>query len=129
MEVVAGHFARLEFASSGELTFSFPRELSNLARLVVKRFERRLVSHAQREPNVPNTDNRSLLTDQQRYGCVDQGDGGCDADESSDSLIYRDPKSFDYTQFDDMSDLDMENWSALLPSFSSNSVMDLDWMS
>ena len=35
MEVVVGHFSRLEYASGGEVSITFPREATNIARSLV----------------------------------------------------------------------------------------------
>lgn len=45
MDIVVGHFARLEFATSGQLAFPFVRELSRLARKAVKKAQLRTQSH------------------------------------------------------------------------------------
>ena len=37
MEVIVGQFRRLEFASSGQMSFSFAREIAGLARTAVKK--------------------------------------------------------------------------------------------
>ena len=128
MDVVAGHFARLEFASSGELSFSFGRELSKLARMAVSKSQQALVSNNQRETNVSNVDGGNLPATQQNYYNLEQGNGSYDGPERSDSSAYQDQEPSAYAQFEDidMSDFDMENWSALLPSFSPGGIMNIN---
>ncbi|CZR52471.1 uncharacterized protein PAC_02348 [Phialocephala subalpina] len=131
MDVVAGHFARLEFASSGDFTFSLGRELSKLARMAVSKSQQAHVSNNQRETNVSNVDGSYLPADQRNYCNSDQGNGSYDETERSNSSNYQNPESFDYAQFDDidMSDFDMENWSALLPSFSPGGIVNMNGVS
>ncbi|PVH76694.1 hypothetical protein DL98DRAFT_464707 [Cadophora sp. DSE1049] len=128
MDVVAGHFARLEFASAGELSFSFGRDLSRLARMAVSKSQQALVSNNQREKNVSNAGGGNLPATQQNYCNLEQGNGSCDGPEPSNLSTYQDQELFTYAEFEniDMSDFDMENWSALLPSFSPGGIMDMN---
>ncbi|KAL5314332.1 hypothetical protein ACEPPN_018758 [Leptodophora sp. 'Broadleaf-Isolate-01'] len=129
MDVVAGHFARLEFESFGELSFSFGRDLARLARMAVSKSQQALVNN-QREMNVSNADGGgNLPAAQQNYCNLEQGNGSHDGPgERVGSSACQDEDLFAYEQFDniDMSDFDMENWSALLPSFSPGGVMNMN---
>jgi hypothetical protein len=80
MDVIGGHFARLEFASSGELAFPFARELSNLARLAVKKSQQERLSEKRqdsaeigKEANIFNLDGGYFTYDQRSCLVSEQG--------------------------------------------------------
>lgn len=51
LDVVAGHLARLEFASGGKITFSFAREVSRISREAIRNAEmQRKVQKTQANP-------------------------------------------------------------------------------
>ncbi|TVY34894.1 putative transcriptional regulatory protein [Lachnellula occidentalis] len=129
MEVVAGHFARLEFASSGELSFSFARELSSLARLAVKKAQQKLLlSGTSKDADVQNTDNNYRSYDQQQNSMNSHEIGTSGSDHLSQPANNQKADSFAYLDSMTWGEFDVENWSALLPSFSPDEMMDLDGM-
>ncbi|KAH8812891.1 fungal-specific transcription factor domain-containing protein [Xylogone sp. PMI_703] len=103
MDVMAGHFARMEFASSGHISISIARELSNLARLAIKRASQNLLSTNERE-SAPILIDPNLM----QYNQMP-------------------PEAVEYNLENiDMSDFDLENWSALLPSFTPGDMIDFN---
>ncbi|TVY54622.1 putative transcriptional regulatory protein [Lachnellula cervina] len=128
IDVVAGHFARLEFASSGELTFSFARELSGLARLAVKKAQQKSLSESNKDADAVNTASNYRSYDQQRNLINSNESDITGSDLLSQSANNQKADSFD---LDNMTwgEFDVENWSALLPSFSPDEMMDLNGMS
>jgi hypothetical protein len=123
MDMAAGHFARLEFASFGQLSFSFAREISSLARLAVRKATKSTSAETADTTDATSTPTRHLLQYEPQ------------ADPMNDIIPYpqasrQDADSFEYAQMDvfEMSDFDMENWSALLPSFSPGELMNLNEM-
>lgn len=121
LEVGAGHFARLEFASSGELSFSFGREISSLARLAVKRAQQKLLSSNSKELAPFNDADRVIPYQHILPNSHAELDSGIlDVTEFSQNTSSQKADSFSYAQLDsfELGEFDMENWSALLPSFS-----------
>ncbi|TVY30806.1 putative transcriptional regulatory protein [Lachnellula hyalina] len=128
MEVVAGHFARLEFASSGELTFSFARELSRLARLAVKKAQQKLDSESSKDVDIVNTESNYRFFDQPQNLMKSPENGMSGRDLLSHSSNNQNAGSFAYLDNMTWGEFDVENWSALLPSFSPDEMMDLNGM-
>lgn len=102
---MSGHFARMDFASSGQLSFSIARDLSGLARMTVK--------HAQQ--TLQNTDDRGSSTI-----TVDQGYVRLPYEQMP-------PDAFDFGADNmDTGHFNLEDWSTLLPSFSPDGMMNFD---
>jgi hypothetical protein len=89
LDVVSGHLARIEFASSGQLSFSVARDLSGLARVATKRAKQNMLNENERQDSIIVADPayEEMPTDDFDYGL--------------DSI--------------NMNDFDMEDWSTLLP--------------
>lgn len=128
MDMIAGHFARLEFASSGQLVFSFAREVSTLARQAIKNAQQKKVD-GERATNVTLASAQNILQYDQQ--CLENT-------ELPPSILHdllplpqfsdQDIESFNYSQINNfgIDDFDMENWSALVPSFSPGELLDMN---
>lgn len=127
MDMVAGHFARLEFASSGQLAFSFGREISTLARLAVKNAQQKKTSPKDLMESAQSSNNTRHLLQYEPQTSV-----GSSLNDiiPLPQMSHLETDSFAYSQLDnfDITDFDMENWSALLPSFSPGEMMNLNSM-
>ena len=101
MDVMSGHLARMEFASSGQIGISIARDLSGLARLAIKRAAQSALSINDEETPSVTVEASFVPYDQLHNQTLDY---------ALDNI--------------NMGDFDMENWSTLLPSFSPNDMMD-----
>lgn len=102
LDVMSGHFARMDFASSGQLSFSIARDLSTLARTTVKRAQQARQNMDDRG-NEPNNN--------QAYVPYEQPP----------------PDAFDFgAENMETGNFNLEDWSTLLPSFSPDDMMNFD---
>jgi hypothetical protein len=98
IDVVAGHFGHMEFITSSELTFPFPREVSSLASRTVKKAREKSASNPNLGFQAP-LDNGSSLDAAATSGLVGPMTG------VENSAVLNDPHVFDNMDFD------MESWN------------------
>lgn len=106
LDVMSGHFARMDFASSGQLSFSIARDLSTLARTTVKQAQQTAQQTRQNMDDRGNEPNNSQTYVPYEQPPPDAFDFGADNVETG--------------------NFNLEDWSTLLPSFSPDDMMNFD---
>ncbi|KAF2811865.1 uncharacterized protein BDZ99DRAFT_560399 [Mytilinidion resinicola] len=130
MDVVAGHFGFLEFASNSKIAFPFTGEITSLARATVKKARERVVGgpEQQMDPPAPMT---LMAEPQLQQGGVESlysmGEVRPNT-SSSHNEMFNQPDNFSFLQFGglDSMDIGLENWPSFLPSFSRVSSMAMN---
>jgi hypothetical protein len=139
MDVGVGHFARIQFATASEISFSFAKEMSNLAHEAVEKASRRYADN----------DSVSVEADLSRFPqeisdtMTDQnvlGDGQQSEDPTAvssplpallgrgglQSLSVEEAANLGFSQgyMNPFLDLELENWSTFLPAGFDDDIMD-----
>ncbi|EXJ53348.1 uncharacterized protein A1O5_13419 [Cladophialophora psammophila CBS 110553] len=110
MDVGAGHFARMQFATDSEISFSFAKEMAALAHEAVEKASRRYAGN----------DSVSTEADLSRFP-QDMSDTMTDRNVLGEDLQSDDPTAGYANSF---FDLELENWSTFLPGGFDDNMMD-----
>jgi len=110
MDVGAGHFARIQFATASEISFTFAKEMATLAHGAVEKASRRYAGN----------DSVSVEADLSRFP-QDMPDTMNDHNVMGEGLQSEDPTAGYMNPF---LDLELENWSTFLPAGFDDDMMD-----
>jgi hypothetical protein len=128
MDVVAGHFGFLEFASNSKIAFPFTGEITSLARATVKKARERTEAGQEHQQIESQSTLMTLMAEPhlQQSG-VDSlySIGEVRPNTSSSYETFDQPDHLSFLQYGSMDNMDigLDNWPSFLPSFSRVSSM------